>query len=262
MTIDLHAHVTVDVPDQLARAASAGVELTVLQATRIHPEARTTLPRLRTEVARLQQAIGGHAASLRTYRQSLAEVRDAIRTGNGAAVGFVPVPLDLQPAAMTAWLAEHLDQPDLVGIGELTPPPGRIDLIEPALQVASDHGGVPVLVHGFAPHTLADLRAYAELATRYRDVPVVVGAFGGLHCLDLVELALDVSNLYLDLSSALQVFVVRLAADLMPQRCLFGSNTPYGDVAAARATVEAAVRDPGVRRAVLADNAARLLGRA
>ena len=33
-------------------------------------------------------------------------------------------------------------------------------------------------------------------------------------------------NLYVDLSSALQVFAVRAAAHEIPEQCLFGSNTP------------------------------------
>ncbi|MFE3191393.1 hypothetical protein ACFXHA_20450 [Nocardia sp. NPDC059240] len=60
----------------------------------------------------------------------------------------------------------------------------------------------------FAPNTLDDLRGYAELAARYSSVPLIVGALGEFHTLDLVELAAARRNLHLDLSSALQVFAI------------------------------------------------------
>jgi uncharacterized protein len=83
-----------------------------------------------------------------------------------------------------------------------------------------------VLTHGFAPNTAQDLATYADLAARYPSVPLIVGAFGGLNCLQLIDLAHERRNLYADLSSALQVFAVRAAAHEIPEQCLFGSNTP------------------------------------
>jgi uncharacterized protein len=64
----------------------------------------------------------------------------------------------------------------------------------------------------------------------------------------------------LDLSSALQVFVLAAALREVPQQCLFGSNTPYGDVVAAQALLMAATPDPAVRRMVSRENAASVLG--
>lgn len=59
----------------------------------------------------------------------------------------------------------------------------------------------------------------------------------------------------------MQVFAVAAAARELPERCLFGSNTPYGDVVAARHTVEAAISDPAVLEQVLHDNTAQLINR-
>jgi len=82
---------------------------------------------------------------------------------------------------------------------------------------------------------------------------------GGLNCLQLIDLAHERRNLYVDLSSALQVFAVRAAAHEIPEQCLFGSNTPYGDVVAARHTVEAAISDPAVLQQILHNNTAALI---
>jgi uncharacterized protein len=256
---DIHAHVTTDVPAQLARARAAGVERTVLLSTRVHPEAATTNAELRAEFARFTAVIGGEAAAEAEVRAAMAEVRAALRDHPGETVGFVSVPLRLPPAPLRRWLDEHLVLPGIAGIGEVTPPPDHADILAPILAAAADHGGVPVLVHGFAPNTLADLRTYHALAQRFPSVPVIVGAFGGLHAMDLVDLAADTPNLYLDLSSALQRFAVTAAARTVPDQCLFGSNTPYGDVVAARHTLESAVPDPAVREVILGVNASRLL---
>jgi predicted TIM-barrel fold metal-dependent hydrolase len=262
MAVDLHAHVTVDPAAQLARARLAGVERTVLLTTNAHPEACSTLDELRAEFARISATISGAVPPLDDVRAAMAELRRALDRYPEAAVGFAKVPLGLTQDETAAWLDGYLGTPGIVGIGELTPAPGRADLIEPVLAASADHGGLPVLVHGFAPNTLGDLRSYAELAARHPDVPVVVGAFGGLHAMDLIGLALDRPNLHLDLSSALQVFAVRAAVHALPDRCLFGSNTPYGDVVAARHLVEAAVTDRHLLARVLAENATELLDRA
>jgi predicted TIM-barrel fold metal-dependent hydrolase len=50
------------------------------------------------------------------------------------------------------------------------------------------------------------------------------------------------------------------AARTVPEQCLFGSNTPNGDVLASRATIEAAVPDPAVRERLFTTNAATIFG--
>jgi predicted TIM-barrel fold metal-dependent hydrolase len=259
MPIDLHAHVSVDVCAQLARAHSAGVDQTVLLSTRVHPEASATLDDLRAELARLTSVTGGSHSPPEDHETAWTELRNAVEAHPRTTFGLVNVPLDLTTTHTEQWVAERLGHPGIVGIGELTPPPGRADLVAPVLALSDDHGGAPVLVHGFAPNTADDLATYAALAARHPRVPVLVGAFGGLHWRSLVELARQRPNLYLDLSSALQVFGVRAAARALPEQCLFGSNTPYGDVVAARATLDAAIDDAAILRNVEDENLQRIM---
>ncbi|MTE14668.1 amidohydrolase family protein [Nocardia aurantiaca] len=260
MVTDVHAHVTVDSAAQLARAKAAGVDRTVLLSTRVHPERARTLDAVRAEFARLTAVIGGADAAPDEVRAAMGEVLRALEAHPGATLGFASLPSLLPDERLGDWFEPYLSRPDIVGIGEITPPPGQAARIEPVLALSADHGGVPILVHGFAPNTLDDLRTYAALAARYPSVPLIVGALGGFHALELVELAAARPNLHIDLSSALQVFAVAAAAREVPEQCLFGSNTPYGDVVAARHTAEAAIADPSVRTLVLEGNFQRILG--
>lgn len=117
MTIDIHAQVTVDPAAHLQRAALADVGLTVLLSTRVHPETAKSPAEVRAEFARLSAE---------------------------STVGFVNAPLGQDAEDTRQWIARHLLEPSLVGIGELTPSPGGARLIEPVLQVSADHGGSSV----------------------------------------------------------------------------------------------------------------------
>lgn len=119
------------------------------------------------------------------------ELRLALNAHPDTTVGFVNVSLDQPVEDVHAWIASHLAEPQFVGIGELTPAPGAAGQIEPVLQVSADHAGVPVLTHGFAPNTSDNLTTYANLAGRYPSVPLIVGAFGGLNCLQLIDLTVS-----------------------------------------------------------------------
>ncbi|NNG34663.1 amidohydrolase family protein [Nakamurella aerolata] len=257
--IDIHAHVTDDLDRRLTADAELGIELTVLASTRVHPERTGTTAEVQAEFGRLQQVVAGDPAA-GSFQAAAAELAGAVEAWPARTRALAAAPLWLPPAELADVVEAQLRQPGYVGIGELTPSPDGADAIAPVLALAADHGGIPVLVHGFWPNTAADLAGYAALAKRYRTVPLIVGAFGGLHAMLAVELACAQPNLYLDLSSALQAFVVAAAIRELPERCLFGSNTPYGVPAAALATVEAAASGAGsaVRRAVLHDNAAAL----
>ncbi|MHA7984764.1 amidohydrolase family protein [Rathayibacter sp. CAU 1779] len=259
MTIDIHAHVTDDLDARLTADLHAGIDLTVLLSTRVHPERAHTVEEVQTEFRSLQNVIAGEAVDPNEFAAPAMELRTALDAHPGRVLGMAAAPLTLESQTLVEFVDEQLRHPSMVGIGELTCAPDAAQTVEPVVQLADDHGGLPVLVHGFAPNTDGDLRSYAAVASRHPRVPVIIGAFGGLNAMLAVQLAADVSNVYLDISSALQIFVLQAAGNEIPSKLLFGSNTPYGLPAASLATVQAAITDRGIVTAVLHDNAAGLL---
>ncbi|ANP55646.1 putative TIM-barrel fold metal-dependent hydrolase [Streptomyces griseochromogenes] len=260
MIIDAHSHVHDPVEDHLALLDDAGVDRAVLFGTRPHPERATDLESLRREMAVLDEAIGGRAGGVDGYRAAWRELDEALGAHPDRFIGFRSVPLDLAPHQVAEVVDRDVVGCGLRGIGELTPPPGRADLVEPVMRAASDHGGLPVVVHGFAPTTAEDLRTLARLAGAYPSVPLVISQLGGLHWMDAIELVRDTPSMFLELSTANVIFAVRLAVKEIPDRTLFGSDAPYGDPALARATVERVTGPGEVRDQVLGGTAARLLG--
>lgn len=261
MTIDIHAHVTDDLDARLTADSHAGIDLTVLLSTRVHPERASSVEQVQAEFRSLQNVVAGGAVEPSEFAAPAMELRAALDAHPGRVVGMAAAPLTLERRTLVEFVDDQLQHPSMVGIGELTCAPDAGQTIEPVVRLADDHGGLPVLVHGFAPNTEGDLRSYAAIASRHPRVPIIIGAFGGLNSMLAIELATDVSNLYLDISSALQIFVLRAAAGRIPSKLLFGSNTPYGLPAASLKTVQAAITDRGALTAVLHDNAAGLMRR-
>ncbi|MGW1591927.1 amidohydrolase family protein [Streptomyces sp. NPDC002386] len=238
----------------------AGVDRAVLFGTRPHPERATDLQSLRREMAALDEAIGGRATGMEGYRTAWLELEMALDAHPDRFIGFRSVPLDLTPQRIAEMVDRDVVGHGMRGIGELTPPPGRADLLEPVMRAAADHSELPVVVHGFAPTTAEDLRALARLATAYPSVPLVISQLGGLNWMDAIQLVRDTPSMFLELSTAGVIFAVRLAIREIPERTLFGSDAPYGDPVLTRATVERVTRSGEVRDRVLGGTAARLLG--
>ncbi|MEU9125051.1 amidohydrolase family protein [Streptomyces sp. NPDC048506] len=260
MIIDAHSHVHDPVEAHVGLLDEAGVDRAVLFATRAHPERAADLTSLRHEMAVLDEAIGGRANGVDGYRAAWRELDAALAAHPERFIGFASVPLDLEAGQIAEVVEREVVGRGMRGIGELTPPPGRAGAIEPVLRAAADQGGLPVVVHGFAPTTVDDLRTLATLAGRYPAVPLVISQLGGLNWMQAVELVRDTPTMYLELSTATVVFAVRLAITEIPDRTLFGSDAPYGDPVLARATVERVTVPGEVRERVLGGNLSELLG--
>lgn len=260
MIIDAHSHVHDPVEAHVGLLDEAGVDRAVLFATRPHPERAGDLASLRREMAVLDEAVGGRAGGVEGHRRAWEELDAALAAEPQRFIGFLSVPLDLTPEQTAATVEREVVGRGLRGIGELTPPPGRAEVIEPVLRAAADHGGLPVVVHGFAPTTADDLMTMAALAGRYPTVPLVVSQLGGLNWMQAVELVRDTPSMYLELSTANIVFAVRLAVEEIPDRTLFGSDAPYGDPVLARAMVERVTGPGEVRDRVLGGTIAELAG--
>lgn len=260
MIIDAHSHVHAPVASHIRLMDEAGVARSVLFGTRPHPERATDLAGLKHEMGSLAAAFAGEGDEAARFQLARREHHAAIAEYPDRFIGFGSVRLD-QPAeliaAETAWV---IGQPHVRGVGELTPPPGRAACLEPVLGTLSDHGGVPLVVHGFAPTTSEDLATIADLAHRHPTVPVVISQLGGLNWLSAIELAHEVPNLYLDLSTPTVIFAVRLAITELPDRVMFASDAPYGDPVLARTAVERVTRPGTLRDQVLGGTIAELLG--
>ncbi len=260
MIIDAHSHVHDPLDVHLSALDDAGVERTVLFPTRPHPERATDLASLRREMSVLDRALAGTGPADDGYAKAWRELDEALAAHPDRFLGFGSVRLG-RPAAETAAAVERdVVGRGLYGIGELTPPPNRAGLIEPVLQAAGDHAGLPVVVHGHAPTTAEDVRTLAGLAARYPRVPLVISQLAGANWMEAIELARATPNIYLELSTANIVFAVRLAIRELPTRTLFGSDAPYGDPLLSRATVERVTSPGEVRDRVLGGNLAELLG--
>ncbi|WP_254885392.1 amidohydrolase family protein [Streptomyces sp. NA02950] len=100
------------------------------------------------------------------------ELDEALAAHPARFLGFGSVRLGRPSAETAAAVAHDVIARGLHGIGELTPPPDQAALVEPVLQAACDYAGLPVVVHGYAPTTAADVRTLAGLAARYPCTPV------------------------------------------------------------------------------------------
>ncbi|MFI9718605.1 amidohydrolase family protein [Streptomyces sp. NPDC052396] len=257
MIIDAHSHVHDPLHTHLALLDEAGVDRAVLFATRPHPERAQDLASLRREMGVLAGALGGDADG---HRAAWRELDEAIAAHPDRFIGFRSVRLDVPAEEIELAVARDVAGRGFRGIGELTPPPGQAAGIEPVLRAAADHGALPVVVHGAAPTTEADLATLAGLARRYPSVPLVISQLGGAHWLSAIELARETPNVFLELSTANIIFAVKLAIHEVPERTMFGSDAPYGDPALARMTVERVTRPGELRDRVLGGTFAELLG--
>ncbi|MGV9340219.1 amidohydrolase family protein [Streptomyces sp. NPDC003688] len=258
MILDAHSHVHDPLGPQLSALDDAGVDRAVLFLTRPHPERATDTASLRREMSVLEGALSGGAAD--GYAEAWREFDAALAAHPDRFIGFGAVRLGRSLDETMAAVERDVVGRGLYGIGELTPPPDRADLVEPVLRAAHDHPGLPVVVHGYAPTTAADVRTLAALAARCPHVPLVISQLAGANWLDAIELARDTPNLHLELSTAQVAFAVRLAIQELPTRTFFGSDAPYGDPVVARTMVERVTPRGEVRERVLGGNLAELLG--
>jgi uncharacterized protein len=258
--IDAHAHVVLPVEAQVRAATEAGIDRTVLMQTQNHPEHGTTLAAFKAEWQVLQDTLSGRRNALEARQAAADEQWASIRQHPDTFLGWGGVPLGLSDADTGQWVQTYVVDRGYVGIGEVTHAPGQAALVEALFRAASDHGNLPVFVHGIVPTTWQDLAATQVIADRYPNVPLVIGAHGGFSWLQVVEMITGAPNTYLDTSGTFSVLQLTVAAAEIPDRLIFGSNSPYGEPWLARQTVERTVPSAEVRAAILGETAATLLG--
>ena len=181
----------------------------------------------------------------------------------------------VNPAAKGAMAElERCMQGGLRGLGELMPDGQGYTLEDPRLddivqQMA--HWQRPVLIHGGEPlghsypgKSRSTLQSFYQLALRHPGATLVAAHWGGgLFFYELMpEVQKALKNVYYDTAASLYLYrddIFALAAQLVPQKVLFGTDYPL----IAQERFLRRVRKSGLaanaQQAVLGDNAARLL---
>ncbi len=128
--------------------------------------------------------------------------------------------------------------------------------------------GLPVVFHGgragIEPsytHQFTLMRHYEGALRDFPDVQFVLGHAGARDVADAVPLAKRYGNVWLGIHGQGVSQLAELIARVGPDRLLFGSDWPFYHLAATLAKVLLVTEGrPEVRRAILRDNADRLLG--
>ena len=260
MVFDMHSHVQSPWDRQLRDMNEAGIDRAVLFLTRPHPERAGSLDELKEELSILGRATGGSLGEAESFEGPYRELEAAAALSKGRLIPFGSLPLSLPPKAIEEWVEDRIIKKGMRGIGELVPKPGRFQSLEPVLAAAEAYPGLPVAVHGFHPTSREDLEVLAAVARDHPRVPVIIGQMGGLEWIACIELARALPNLWLDVATPMVAFGPRFAARSIPDRCLFGTNAPYGNPLSLRILLEQTIRDRAELEALLTDNPQRLLG--
>lgn len=260
MIIDSHAHVLLPTERQIAAMDEAGIDRTILFTTTVHPERATDVASFEQEMAVLQQILAGQFRPAAARLAAIGELVAAVTAHPQRFLGFGTVPLGLSEPELAAWMTEQVLAHGFRGLGEFTLGPGQVGQLAPIFAAAATCANLPLWVHTFHPLTLADIKELVRLSQRFPSVPLILGHLGGVHFLDVIKLAQEQPQIYLDLSASYTPLAPALAVQALPERTFFSSDAPYGDPLLARQLIERVVRDPAHRRLVLGENIARLLG--
>ena len=78
--------------------------------------------------------------------------------------------------------------------------------------------------------------------------------------MDVLDFAKTVPNVYIDLSAAFSTLAVRMAISELPERCLYGSDAPYGEPLLSRQLIEIVSPSSEVSNKILGENILKLIG--
>jgi predicted TIM-barrel fold metal-dependent hydrolase len=285
MIIDSHAHFEprmLSVDRVLSKMREAGVDRIALIPTMSDP-LEATPKRLMAAARILMQSRIGRPIAERVHRMTLTRSGD-LRLG-GRVYGIYPQPdnasvarvVEAHPAHFLGWIflnprtGKALDELErwrgsgMFGV-KLHPHwhDYTTDLLDPILRRAEELK-MPALIHlGFGRRG-----DYLAIAARFPKLVVIAAHAGFPFYQDLWAHAKDCPNLHVDLSSPyLDEKLARAAALAMgPERCLYGTDAPYGfheddgsyDYREIRGWVERMPLSTAQRERVLHENFARIL---
>lgn len=265
MIVDSHQHVMLPTAMQIQKMDHAGVDKAVLFTTTPHVEkaATTTLDAIGAEMQVLYQLLaGGYSpeARITKMKATILELNQAIQQAPDRFYGFGPVPLGLSDEETNEWIRDYITGNSFKGIGEFTPgSETQITQLEAVFKALADYQGLPIWVHTFNPVTLSGIRILMELCRKYPTVPVIFGHMGGSNWMDVIAFAKDNENVYLDLSAAFTPLSVQTALTEVPEKCLFGSDAPFGEPQLCRQLIEFVSPSASVTEMALGCNIEKLL---
>lgn len=263
MIVDSHEHIMFPAQMQLEKLDDAGVDKAILFCSTPHPEKAATLAELEEEMNSLDRILRGanrKEDNIERLRANTSEVVKAVEEHPGRFMGFGGVPLGLSLSETRDWIEKQIACRPLCGIGEFTPGDDRQILqLETVLEAMRSTRPYPVWVHTFSPVTANGIRALASLCERYPEVPVIFGHLGETNWMEVIRLAAERKNMYLDLSAAYTSIAVKMTLTELPEKCLYSSDAPYGEPYLCRQLIEFVSPSPAVAKMALGENILRLL---
>ena len=260
MIIDGHSHVTLPIEEHIAAMDQAEIDKTILFSTTLHPETAKNVQEVRDAISYLHDLLAGRKGSIVAAREkAIHELMSAIRQYPNRFVGFGSVPPDLDLDATMRFVDEFIHKNSLSGMGEFALGTGQVHFLENSFQASVEFGNLPIWIHAFFPLTLHDIKEIAMLAEQYPETIVILGHLGGCNWLETMRLVEEISNLYLDTSASYSTFVLGTVINAIPHKCIFGVDSPYGDIHLSKEAILRVSKTPAVAKAVLGENMAKIL---
>ncbi len=259
MIIDSHSHVILPVEKHIALMDEAGVDKTILFSTSIHPEVTESLSEFEQELNKLYEIISGKRNSIETRIASIKEQREVINKYPSRFYGFGSVPVELDYEETASWIEEYVIKNRFIGLGEFSVATGQVRSLETVFQASHDFSNLPIWIHAFWPLNLGDIKEIFNLAKKYPDVPVIIGHLGGVNWLDVIKMTKETKNVYIDLSAFYTTVALSMTIKELPEKCLFSSDIPYGDLIISKFSIERVCKDKGIVDQVLGGNIVKLL---
>lgn len=146
-----------------------------------------------------------------------------------------------------------------IGLGEFSVASGQVRNLEIVFQASHDFSDLPIWIHAFWPLNLIDIKEIFNLAKKYPSVPVIIGHLGGVNWLDVIKMAKETKNIYIDLSAFYTTVALNMTIKELPEKCLFSADLPYGDLIVSKFSIERVCKDKDVVDQVLGGNIVKLL---
>lgn len=260
MIIDGHSHVTLPIEEHIHLMDEVGIDKTVLFSTTFHPETANNAQEVKLAMQDLNDLLAGKKGSMIEARKnSITELICAIKQFPDRYIGFGAVPVGLSLEDTKQYIAENIEKNHLAGIGEFALGIGQAYLLETIFSAAKEFNNLPIWIHAFSPFTLQDIKDTVKMVKKYADIPVILGHLGGTNWIETMDLVANTKNLFLDTSAYYSTFVLGTIINVLPQKCIFGVDRPFGDLELSKQTILKIAKTPEIADAVLGENIARIL---